>query len=578
MDEIPIIYKSIIEDPVAVHDSFTKAAEMQIGDLIFNRNDFMEMLIKNFSLPSAELEAFLNSSLVPEKMILKFSMEMEYPLMPTSDLLTGQDPDLSVIVDSFTFNSIEHPSLEHLYDLLAYLERHKGKFKVVWGVIEKMFDSRLDVTVTNDDIGAIAEELKSIILSPSGLRELMCQKNGLPSVFKHENEVITNKSSELQIALCSMNQTTMNKLSKELQKYIDVEKLRETLHLDNWNITLAQQRLKKLSDDECKILFVGSKGNFPTSLPDDGEEIDLDKLGMSKYQQEQIDSRKFPEISIIPQLFHSLPLEEFAANTVIINKDVFLQQLDSIDNAACSWISLMSGLSLNMFQGFRTEEDLLDYFKHQAYFDNVTVLASVIFNMSEDGSMPNHMTYKIRQNASFTTTTNLVRSRFWFPGPRNWGYGYYQFGFVWIQDVLERAMISIYAGRDVTEPGSFIHQFPYPCYIQDQFLVSVVYSKAKLAASMCWNYILLTYVPYMYIAVREEAAHDHIPVWLKSLLSTTAFGLGAKYFAFYEEVGVGVQWFNIAISPVEDDEYSLLSVAIMMMIDATLYSIFSVVY
>lgn len=57
----------------------------------------------------------------------------------------------------------------------------------------------------------------------------------------------------------------------------------------------------------------------------------------------------------------------------------------------------------------------------------------VIFNMTEDGSMPNHMTYKIRQNASFTTTTNLVRSRFWFPGPRNWGYGYYQFGFVWIQ-------------------------------------------------------------------------------------------------------------------------------------------------
>ena len=26
MDEIPDIYKSIIEDPVAVHDSFTKAA------------------------------------------------------------------------------------------------------------------------------------------------------------------------------------------------------------------------------------------------------------------------------------------------------------------------------------------------------------------------------------------------------------------------------------------------------------------------------------------------------------------------------------------------------------------------
>lgn len=62
-------------------------------------------------------------------------------------------------------------------------------------------------------------------------------------------------------------------------------------------------------------------------------------------------------------------------------------------------------------------------------------------------------------------------------------------------------------------------------------------------------------------------------IFYQSLLSTTAFGLGAKYFAFYEEVGVGVQWSNIAISPVEDDEYSLLSVAIMMMMDAFLYSI-----
>lgn len=38
-------------------------------------------------------------------------------------------------------------------------------------------------------------------------------------------------------------------------------------------------------------------------------------------------------------------------------------------------------------------------------------------------------------------------------------------------------------------------------------------------------------------------------------------------------MGVGVQWSNIAISPVEDDEYSLLSVAIMMMTDAFLYSV-----
>ena len=58
----------------------------------------------------------------------------------------------------------------------------------------------------------------------------------------------------------------------------------------------------------------------------------------------------------------------------------------------------------------------------------------------------------------------------------------------------------------------------------------------------------------------------------QSLFSTTAFGLGAKYFAFYEIQGMGVQWNNIAKSPVEDDQYNLLYVLCMMVVDTVLYS------
>ncbi|CAM1324270.1 ABCA2 (predicted) [Pycnogonum litorale] len=364
-------------------------------------------------------------------------------------------------------------------------------------------------------------------------------------------------------------------------------------------------------------------------------------------------------------------------NSQAFNRTLFLNQLDIIQSAACSWRSLMDGISLNVFQGFKSEDDLLSYFKYKAYSDNVTVLASAVFNMNKDGSMPNHMIYKIRQNATFTPETNLVRSRFWSPGPRSYRYSYYKYGFVWIQDVLERAMISLYAGRDVIEPGSFIQQFPYPCYLKDHFmfmiehvmpllltvswvysvamlvqnivyekeqrlkevmkmmgltntvhwvawfltsfsqmsvtmailtailkygkvltysdpyliflvlevfaianimfsfLVSVFYSKAKIAAASAGIIYFLTYVPYMYIAVREEAAHDRITAWPKifaSLLSTSAFGLGAKYFAFYEINGVGVQWSNLAISPVEDDAFNMKSVLIMMLADAVIYA------
>lgn len=108
-----------------------------------------------------------------------------------------------------------------------------------------------------------------------------------------------------------------------------------------------------------------------------------------------------------------------------------------------------------------------------------------------------------------------------------------------------------------------------------RFLVSVLYSKAKLAAACAGIIYFLTYVPCMYLAVREETAHDKIPFYAKtlaSLLSTTAFGMGAKYFAFYEEVGVGVQWSNIAVSPVEDDSFTLWNVMNMMVLDALMYA------
>ena len=59
----------------------------------------------------------------------------------------------------------------------------------------------------------------------------------------------------------------------------------------------------------------------------------------------------------------------------------------------------------------------------------------------------------------------------------------------------------------------------------------------------------------------------------QSFFSTTAFGLGAKYFAFYEMEGVGVQWNNIARSPIEGDEFSLQSVILVMFFDSVLYAL-----
>ncbi|XP_028910083.1 ATP-binding cassette sub-family A member 2 isoform X2 [Ornithorhynchus anatinus] len=371
-----------------------------------------------------------------------------------------------------------------------------------------------------------------------------------------------------------------------------------------------------------------------------------------------------------------LPQALLEHNLSLPTAGALLQQLDTIDNAACGWIQFMSKVSVDIFKGFPDEESIVNYTLNQAYQDNVTVFASVIFQTLPDGSLPPHVLYKIRQNSSFTEKTNEIRRAYWRPGPNTGGRFYFLYGFVWIQDMMERAIINTFVGRDVVEPGNYVQMFPYPCYTRDDFLfviehmmplcmviswvysvammiqhivaekehrlkevmktmglnnavhwvawfitgfvqlsisvtaltailkygkvlahsdvlviwlflaiyavatilfcflVSVLYSKAKLASACGGIIYFLSYVPYMYVAIREEVAHDKITAFEKciaSLMSTTAFGLGSKYFALYEVAGVGIQWHTLSQSPVEGDDFNLLLSMMMLTVDAAVY-------
>lgn len=373
----------------------------------------------------------------------------------------------------------------------------------------------------------------------------------------------------------------------------------------------------------------------------------------------------------IPKL--SLFLSEPVHNT-----SQYLHVVDMIDRAAREWLNLIEGITLNVFQGFENEKDMVSFFLNKAYSLNISVIAGVAFENVVNKELPPHVHYKIRQNATFVYTTKNVRKQTWTPGPGYGDHRYYQFGFVWVQDMIDRAIVDIQAGRKVVEPGTYLQQFPYPCYVYDQFVfmiehvmplcltiswvysvamlvqsivyekehrlkevmkmmglsnavhwcawflttwlqmtattgmltamlkvgkvlphsdpsiifivlqvyaiaiicfsffISVLYSKAKVAAACAGIIYFLSYVPYMYLAIKEDIANDKIPAVYKtaaSLFSTTAFGLGAKYFAYYEEMGVGVQYNNINISPVEGDEYNLFMVMLMMVLDCLIYVI-----
>ena len=48
---------------------------------------------------------------------------------------------------------------------------------------------------------------------------------------------------------------------------------------------------------------------------------------------------------------------------------------DVMDRIACAWLSVFSGIDLDVFRGFSSEEQLEDYFLNQQYHDNISVVA-----------------------------------------------------------------------------------------------------------------------------------------------------------------------------------------------------------
>ena len=199
----------------------------------------------------------------------------------------------------------------------------------------------------------------------------------------------------------------------------------------------------------------------------------------------------------------------------------YMKQINTIDKAACSWLSLISGINFNVFKGFSTEKDLVEYFLRRAYHDNYTVLASVVFtNVNQtDRELPPNTIYKIRQNASLTPSTKRLRDRFWVPAPARNGFLYYDFAFSWIQEVIDRAIIDTHVGRSVVEPGLFFQEMPYPCYTYDKSVLlaplSLNYSPSRLVSFKWFN--------MLYRSVWRSLGSMPLPCWLKVLSTRKKF-------------------------------------------------------
>ncbi|KAL1023254.1 hypothetical protein UPYG_G00038330 [Umbra pygmaea] len=145
--------------------------------------------------------------------------------------------------------------------------------------------------------------------------------------------------------------------------------------------------------------------------------------------------------------------------------------------------------SMNKLEGAATEGQMVD--RALELLGERGFWAGIVFLLpnTSSPSLPPHVTYKIRMDIDDVTRTNKIKDRFWDPGPAAnpfndmryiWG------GFVYVQDLVEKAMARVLSGVEQTT-GIYVQQMPYPCYVDDVFL-RVLNRSLPLFMTLAWIY------------------------------------------------------------------------------------------
>ncbi|KAG8263663.1 ATP-binding cassette sub- A member 1 [Homalodisca vitripennis] len=98
----------------------------------------------------------------------------------------------------------------------------------------------------------------------------------------------------------------------------------------------------------------------------------------------------------------------------------------------------------------------------------------VFIDPGNDTLNPN-TTYKIRMNVERVDNTEFIQDRLQRPGARirpAVDLKYITFGFAYLQDMMDHIIIEEHSGRQDL-PGVFLQQFPYPCYVEDRFVIAI---------------------------------------------------------------------------------------------------------
>lgn len=122
---------------------------------------------------------------------------------------------------------------------------------------------------------------------------------------------------------------------------------------------------------------------------------------------------------------------------------------------------------------------------------------------------------------------------------------------------------------DITIIWLYLFLFAVSC-IGFSFLVSVFFSRANLAAACGGIFFFVAFFPYMILFIRQDSV-TYLSKALGCLLSPSAFSFATQYVTYYEQQQTGLQWGNLAYSPLTDDPFNFQQCIIFLTVDCCLY-------
>ncbi|XP_076463176.1 phospholipid-transporting ATPase ABCA1-like isoform X2 [Babylonia areolata] len=198
----------------------------------------------------------------------------------------------------------------------------------------------------------------------------------------------------------------------------------------------------------------------------------------------------------------------------------------SIDGLANMTRTFAGCFRFDKFQPYESEADVVG--KSLPLIENNTFWAAVIFeNMdgSHGNEVPTFIKYKIRMNSDYVDSTKKLRAKYWRPRPRGRAVidtKYTTYGFAYIQDMVDHAIIRLHANI-TQEEGVVVQQFPYPCWIYDKFVFAISRS-LPLFMVISWIYSVAMIIKGI---VHEKETR------LKEVMKIMGLGNGVHWLAWF---------------------------------------------